>query len=91
VPGCTAAAFRAKFMKPSGSKKSTYTAGLMRIGFMRPPAFGSSNQSVPVAPACTIFLRSLHAGWLALTAIHVCYMLLTQSVKTALVRRFGLD
>jgi hypothetical protein len=36
----------------------------MRIGFMRPPAFGSSNQSVPVAPACTISfaLFMLRAG-----------------------------
>lgn len=29
--------------------------------------------------------------WLALAAILVCYLLLTQSVKAALVRRFGLD
>jgi P-type Mg2+ transporter len=34
----------------------------------------------------------LPAGyWLALSAILLCYLLLTQSVKTALVRRFGLD
>jgi Mg2+-importing ATPase len=31
------------------------------------------------------------AYWVALTAILVCYLLLTQSVKAALVRRFGLD
>jgi magnesium-transporting ATPase (P-type) len=31
------------------------------------------------------------AYWIALAAILVCYMLLTQSVKAALVRRFGLD
>jgi len=31
------------------------------------------------------------AYWLALAAILVCYLMLTQSVKAALVRRFGLD
>lgn len=31
------------------------------------------------------------AYWIALAAILVCYLLLTQSVKAALVRRFGLD
>jgi P-type Mg2+ transporter len=31
------------------------------------------------------------AYWTALAAILVCYLLLTQSVKAALVRRFGLD